>query len=120
MLDSKSCPFRPDFLHQAVQGLITETDEDQHKCRFESDEITRMLEITKSLGKPTLFIRFNPDRYKTSTGEPWMITKRLEALVQVVKHWHITPLPVGGQTFVIYMFYDREDYTKWYSPLSIY
>jgi len=118
-VDGKVCLFRPDFLHQTPHGLITETDEDQHRCRFEPDEITRMLEITRVLGKPTLFIRFNPDRYKTLAGEPWTIKKRLEVLVQVVKHWHITPLPSGGQTFVIYMFYDREDYTKWYSPLSV-
>jgi hypothetical protein len=118
-VDGKLCLFRPDFLHPAPQGLITETDEDQHKCRFEPYEITRMLEITKFLGKPTLFIRFNPDRYKTLAGEPWTIVKRLEVLVQVVKYWQTNLLPLGSQTFVIYMFYDREDYTKWYSPSPI-
>ena len=118
-IDSKFCPFRPDFLHSTSQGLITETDEHQHKRCFEPDEITRMLEITRFLGKPTLFIRFNPDRYKPLTDEPWTIKRRLDVLVQVVKHWHITPFPTGSQTFVIYMFYDREDYTKWYNPSPV-
>lgn len=119
LVDSKSCPFRPDFLHSAPHGLITEVDEDQHIRRLESNETTRMLEITRALGKPTLFIRFNPDRYRTSTGEAWEITKRLEVLVKVVTYWQTNPLPAGNQTFVIYMFYDRDDYTKWYSPLSV-
>ena len=47
--------------------LIIEIDENQHK--YYKNEKKRMKYITKALGKPTIFIRFNPDEYWDCNGE---------------------------------------------------
>ena len=60
---------RPDFLFESPAGshfVILEVDEDQHYGRAEECECTRMVNISQSLGLPTIFIRYNPDEYKTN------------------------------------------------------
>ena len=47
--------------------LIIEIDENKHK--YYKDEKKSMNDITKALGKPTIFIRFNPDSYYDCNGE---------------------------------------------------
>jgi hypothetical protein len=117
VLDRAVCGLeRPDFVHPAPHGLITEVDEQQHRgypCECES---ARMINVTGAMGLPSLFIRYNPHKYKTASGEQWPIKKRLAELVNVIKYWQNHPLPSGGQTFVIYMFYDGEDYNSWLKP----
>ena len=59
---------RPDFLFESplkTHFVILEIDEDQHYGRPEECECTRMVNISQSLGLPTLFLRYNPDSYKT-------------------------------------------------------
>jgi hypothetical protein len=56
---------RPDFLFdQGTHCVILEVDENQHAERPCECEQTRMVNISQSLGKPTIFIRYNPDNYK--------------------------------------------------------
>lgn len=56
---------RPDFLFEAASHyVVVEVDEDQHKSRACECEQTRMVNISQTLGMPTIFLRYNPDRYK--------------------------------------------------------
>ena len=55
---------RPDFVFEgASHFVIVEVDEDQHKSRACECEQTRMVNVSQSLGMPTIFLRYNPDRY---------------------------------------------------------
>lgn len=117
ILDGGFCGLeRPDFVHPAPHGLITEVDEHQHSGYPCECEITRMINVTGAMGLPTLFLRYNPDTYKPISGEQWSIKQRLEALAKVIRYWQEHPLPLDGQTFVIYMFYSGENYDKWSEP----
>jgi hypothetical protein len=56
--------YRPDFLYDCgTHFVILEVDENQH--RVYECERKRMWEIAQSLGLPTIFIRYNPDAYKS-------------------------------------------------------
>ena len=57
--------FRPDF-HFCLPGwwLIIELDENQHNTYDKHDETERMRTLAEEAGQPTVFIRFNPDKYK--------------------------------------------------------
>lgn len=57
---------RPDFMFDTLNHthyVIVEVDENQHSGRLEACECTRMVNITQSNQRPTLFIRYNPDEY---------------------------------------------------------
>lgn len=55
---------RPDFLFKRkTHCVILEVDENQHGERPCECEQTRMVNISQSLGLPTVFIRYNPDNY---------------------------------------------------------
>jgi hypothetical protein len=55
---------RPDFIFDgASHFVVVEVDEDQHKSRACECEQTRMVNVSQSLGMPTIFLRYNPDRY---------------------------------------------------------
>jgi len=66
-INYKSCgdKERPDFVFATSSHyIVLEVDENQHNGRNDVCECTRMVNISQSLGMPTLFIRFNPDHYK--------------------------------------------------------
>ena len=68
-INYKSCGDRerPDFVFESPSSshvVILEVDEEQHNSRNDLCECTRMVNISQSLGIPTLFIRYNPDPYK--------------------------------------------------------
>lgn len=55
---------RPDFLFdRKTHYLVLEVDENQHGSHACECEQARMVNISQSLGKPTVFIRYNPDNY---------------------------------------------------------
>ena len=63
--------YRPDFVFEAINKthyVVLEVDEYQHsfhnKNYTEECECVRMVNISQSLGMPTIFIRYNPDEYK--------------------------------------------------------
>jgi hypothetical protein len=67
-LDNGTCGNeRPDFVFISKDEshyVVLEVDENQHSERAEECECTRMVNISQSLGMPTIFIRYNPDEYK--------------------------------------------------------
>ena len=105
---------RPDFLLDCgTHAIVLEVDEDQHADRLCECEQTRMVNITQSLYLPTLFIRYNPDRYKPTQGRQMNTKQRHDALLRRLRHWSTNPLPDGGTTWVMYMFYDGDDPLEW-------
>ena len=59
--------YRPDFLIDCnTHFVVLEIDEHQHKDRADECETVRMINIFQSLGMPTKFIRYNPDKYRVN------------------------------------------------------
>ncbi len=101
---------RPDFLLTADWGnIVLEVDEFQHKRKTYpcECEITRMKEIYFDCGvKNLLFIRYNPDIYKTVTGEiPMTKKKRQDLLVKIIRE-QLKKKKVKNLG-VMYLFYDH-------------
>ncbi len=69
-----------------------------------------MVNITHSLGMPTLFVRYNPDKYK---GLQLTEKKRHKVLLHWLK-WSLETKPKNKKEFlrVLYICYDGFDYTK--------
>jgi hypothetical protein len=115
---------RPDILLDlGYQVIIIEIDENQHEDYI--CENKRIMEISQDLGhRPVVFIRFNPDAYKTPQGnitgcwgpngkgilvvkkskqKEW--SERLETLKETVKIW------LNNQTQktieMVHLFYDK-------------
>ena len=68
IIDRGECiRYRPDFLFDCkTHYVILEVDEYQHKGYKDSCEFARMFNINQSVGMPVIFIRYNPDRYKSN------------------------------------------------------
>jgi Holliday junction resolvase len=103
--------YRPDFVFKYNDRfIIVEVDEDQHK-RYpcECDQI-RMINLCQDFGgAPVVFIRFNPDKYKSFDGKlkKSKIDKRFPDLlkyIDIIKH-----MPVSSILTVAYLFYDGYD-----------
>jgi len=69
IVSEKSCAARerPDFVWDCgTHYIILEVDENQHKSYPVECEIIRMINIAQSIGGPPIvFIRYNPDSYRT-------------------------------------------------------
>ena len=101
---------RPDFLLTAKWGnIVLEVDEFQHKRKTYpcTCEISRMKEIYFDCGvENLLFIRYNPDNYKTVTYEkPIIKKKRQELLVKIISQQLETK--EVENLGVMYLFYDH-------------
>jgi hypothetical protein len=60
---------RPDFVFEAATHfVVVEVDEDQHRAYPEEGERARMVSLSTSLGRPTVFVRYNPDAYAPGDG----------------------------------------------------
>lgn len=103
---------RPDFIfYCGTFVLIVEVDENQHFSRPCECEQIRMVNIFQSLGKPTIFIRYNPDKYIpkdcTVKTEGDSFDKRMVLLKNWVRYFTVTPplvpLSVG------YLYFDGWD-----------
>jgi hypothetical protein len=79
--------FRPDFVFNAqTHFVVVEVDENQHKSYCERAERERMLSIQRTLGRPTVFVRYNPDSYAPGEGSvPVGLPIREAILVEWVK-----------------------------------
>ena len=100
---------RPDFLLTTTWGnIVLEVDEFQHKRKTYpcECEISRMKEIYFDCGvENLLFIRYNPDSYKTTTCEKPMIKrKRQELLIKIINQQLKTK--EVENLGVMYLFYD--------------
>jgi EsV-1-7 cysteine-rich motif len=88
IIDSKCGLERPDIIINSDSGCFkidVEVDEGQHKGRPEECECIRMRNISESYHMPTLFVRYNPDEYKTTDNEQVSERKRLERLKKVIQ-----------------------------------
>jgi len=115
---------RPDFLFDCGSFyLVLEVDEDQHEQRSCECEQVRMINISQSLGSPTLFIRFNPDKYKIKDGGKMLSEKkRLDKLVEILNYYKDKGVEVfenNGFCLVCYMFYDEDEPTFWVNPMKL-
>lgn len=80
--------YRPDFLFDcATHYVVLEVDENQHRGKTYECDQKRMCDIAQSLGMHTIFIRYNPDAYKTK-GNKYnpSSTKRKEYLMKVIDY----------------------------------
>jgi hypothetical protein len=123
--DLKTCGDRerPDFLWELPAWcVVLEVDENQHFERPEFCECARMINITQSLGRPTLWIRYNPDSYKPGVlGQRQVGRKeRLQLMGNCIKH-AIERLPgevlgserVGAVLRLFFDGFDSQNLAKW-------
>jgi hypothetical protein len=90
IIDTECGLERPDIVINSSNGLfkiVVEVDEGQHKSYPELCECVRMKNIAEVFQLPTLYIRFNPDEYKTPDLEEFPMKKRLMRLKMVVEKY---------------------------------
>jgi hypothetical protein len=112
MVDGGICSRRrPDIIIDSpYRKIVVEIDEYQHKRSkdYSPDcEYKRMWDITQALGMPTVFIRFNPDNYRTCSK---VINTCIQERVETLVSWIRTiverqPLPDVFLS-VLYLYYD--------------
>lgn len=93
---------RPDIVLNSNNGYFkidVEVDERQHKDRKELCECVRMKNIAEMFCLPTLYIRLNPDEYKSTDLDEVPMKKRLVRLKKVIEK---LPCSIG----VIQMYFD--------------
>ena len=100
--------FRPDFLFDAnTHFIVIECDEDQHRQYTKECEKNRMLNIYQSLGLPTIFLRYNPDKFKINNKRVVVHKKqRMKELVGMLEEYFLTPPSVSSSCYKFY--YDTE------------
>jgi len=104
---------RPDFLFFIKHYIIIiEVDEDQHRSRPCECEQTRMINIYNSLQMSTVFIRYNPDKFKINNQNK-EVTKNCR--LNELKTWldyYLTNSPEES-LIVIHLFFDNDDNSFW-------
>ena len=105
--------FRPDFSYETDKFLmVIEVDEWAHHWHSAFEEMIRMVKIRESIKKPTLFIRFNPDKfyggpnggkYVFNKGEfNWRVTRFILPLIEQLKK-----STFDFEMGILWVFYDR-------------
>jgi hypothetical protein len=100
---------RPDFVFETPSGshiVILEVDENQHKSRAEVCECARMVNISQDYGLPTIYIRYNPDEYKTDNPLTTKRLKVLETWLKYLRELDINELKNYGYCSYIQLFFD--------------
>lgn len=85
--------YRPDFLYDCkTHFVVLEVDEHQHRVKTYECDQRRMCDIAQSLGIPSIFIRYNPDPYKTS-GRRYHPREgtRKKYLLDVIRQCKVSP-----------------------------
>jgi hypothetical protein len=92
---------RPDLLLDlGYQIIIVEIDENQHLDYDCNCENKRIMQLSQDLGhRPIVFIRFNPDGYKTKDG------------IKIPSLWHINGIGICS--------IKRTKYTQWQNRLDV-
>jgi len=103
---------RPDFLFQGLCNyIVVEVDEDQHKSRACECEQTRMVNISQSLGMPTIFLRYNPDKYKVNgkTTDTFKATRHKNLINWTRKLIDLEPKDIETYGFlsVVHLYFDE-------------
>ena len=108
VVDSSCNKRRPDFLIDAgTHFVVVECDEHQH--RGSACETRRMFEIAQALGLPTLFVRYNPDAYKTAGGTRGNASAaaREKCLARWARHYtKAGTAPASAQVSALWLYYD--------------
>lgn len=108
VVDSSCNKRRPDFLIDAgTHFVVVECDEHQH--RGSACETRRMFEIAQALGLPTVFVRYNPDAYKTAGGTRGNASAaaREKCLARWARHYtKAGTAPAGAQVSALWLYYD--------------
>jgi len=106
---------RPDFTWSC--GVVLEVDESQHLIgRYNEDcERIRMINLTGTMGVPTLFIRFNPDEYH-GWKSGMRARERHDYLVQFLRQQLREP---QLETRVVRLFFDGFMGTPEFEPLDV-
>jgi hypothetical protein len=110
VIDSKCGLERPDIVINSISGFFkidVEVDEHQHKRGNYQElcECVRMKNIAEIFRIPVLYIRFNPDEYKTLGTDEIPMKKRLLRLKKVIEKYIIMeklPCTIG----FIQMYFD--------------
>jgi hypothetical protein len=111
--DNCDCTIRRRIDHRVLIGntlLVVETDENQHKSYDKMDEEIRYDDLYMAYPGKWIYIRFNPDKYKSKNGKnknPEIATRLTELKKEIEKQINrikneenIDPLEIK------YMFYD--------------
>jgi hypothetical protein len=97
-----------------VGYVIVEVDENQHKDYPKHQERQRMKAIQTSLGKPCVFIRYNPDSYSSLDGKrkyPRFETRYNKLKTTILRE--MTKLESGDALLqIVYLFYDEGIYDE--------
>ena len=116
ILEGTSCGReRPDFqIDCETHFVYLEVDEHQHNSYACECEQTRMINLVEARGIPVRFIRYNPDSYEPTKGQPKVkLEQREKKMVEYIKYSILHP-PQEDKVFanVLYLFYDEYDTTK--------
>lgn len=101
--------YRPDLLFlMTTHAVILEIDEHQHKRYNQIQENQRMIELQKTLNSPTIFIRFNPDEYRSQgklVNPP--LENRLTLLSETILN--CIEIPCKDRIDIVKICYDDQD-----------
>ena len=109
-----NCTIRRRIDHRILIGntlLAVETDENQHKSYDDMDEETRYDDLFMAFSGKWIYIRFNPDKYKSKNGKnrnPEIATRLIELKKEIEKQ--INRIKNEENTEIlerIYMYYDN-------------
>lgn len=98
---------RPDFVFDCKTHItVFEVDENAHRGYPCECEQTRMVNITQAYFLPTVFIRYNPDKYTDHKGNPEILSENQKH--QLVLKWLKRMLNSAPQNIltVLYICYD--------------
>ena len=101
--------YRPDFLYEWDEGaLVLEYDEQMHKDRIKRCELVRQAEVSMGFGgKPTVWVRFNPDAFKVNGATLTTTKKQREAVLLETLEKHIGNANYDYLMQVVYICYDK-------------
>ena len=107
--DVRSCGGleRPDVLWDyADRIVILEVDERQHEERPCECEQTRMMNVSQAMGcERTLWIRYNPDTFKSPEARQWTSNGKRLAVLQRWLRWALTA-ELEHTIGVVHLFFD--------------
>jgi hypothetical protein len=102
---------RPDFVFEcAGYYCVLEVDEFQHSHYAQECEHIRMINISQSLGMPTVFIRYNPDKYsvneKITDISQHDRLEKLKSVLDTFLHLDVQNITTYGYCSSVYLFYN--------------
>ena len=108
------CTHRRRIDHRVLIGntlLVVETDENQHKSYDDMDEEIRYDDLFMAHGGKWIYIRFNPDKYKSKNGKnknPEIATRLIELKKEIEKQIKRIEYDENKELLErIYMYYDN-------------